>query len=410
MEKESLDDKLKKLDDDRRQSYEEELKEKFGDGDWVKEAYRRELARLQPIIDAIDNASDNKIIIEGYTCKKDKDGTYQIGFGEIKQMKNWSMIEIRNNSNKKENRIIYSGYRPMCLGNIRISDNSDKTRMDTVGSNAIGKEDGAHTILENALKYSCHTDPNSDKIRQISVQLQLTMLQKLGIDLTDKEQGKMWGYSKEELEAQIEQIEKKEKTEQDIAKKEKNGDGKWIEEAYNREFARLQPIIDAINNSPKGIIDINGYSCKKSSRGYSIGVNEYGIGMIGIRPEREIKTDTGTAKQKSISYSGEFPLGDIRVSDDPEFTGVRTIGLNSLGKDFGNNTILENALNFHYQDSNTDKEREIKVQQYLVMLRDLGVELTPTENMAMLRGKKQYLEAQLAEVNKELAQKESEQK
>lgn len=188
------------------------------------------------------------------------------------------------------------------------------------------------------------------------------------------------------------------------------GDGKWIEEAYNREIARLQPIIDAINASPDGKIEINGYTCKKNSRGYSIGTDEYGIGMIEIKPERDIRTDTGTAKQKSILYSREFPLGDIRVSDHPEYTGVRTIGLNSLGKNFGNKTILENALGFHYHDADTDKEREIRIQQYLVMLRDLGVELTPEENMAMLRGKKQYLEEQLAEVNKELAQKEAQQK
>lgn len=153
------------------------------------------------------------------------------------------------------------------------------------------------------------------------------------------------------------------------------------------------------------MIDINGYTCKKSSRGYSIGTNKYGIGMIEIYIEGEIKKDTGTIKQNAISYSREFPLGDIRVYNNPDFNEFNTIGLNSLEKDFGDNTILENALIFHYQNPNTDKEREIKIQQYLVMLRDLGVELTPTENMAMLRGKKQYSEEQLAETNKELAQK-----
>lgn len=132
--------------------------------------------------------------------------------------------------------------------------------------------------------------------------------------------------------------------------------------------------------------------------------------MIEIKPERDIRTDTGTARQKSISYSRDFPLGDIRVSNDPEFTGFRTIGLNSIGEEYGKNTVLENALNFHYNNSDTDKEKQLKVQQYLIMLKDLGLELTPTENMAMLRGKKQYLEEQLAEVNKELAQKESQQK
>lgn len=410
MEKEYLDDKLKKLAADRSEKYEEKHTRLYGSGEWISEAYKREIKRLQPIIDAIDNAPDNRITIEGYLCEKSKDGTYKIGMGEIKRFKWLSMIEIENDPDNSKRSIYYCGDLPLHLGGIEVADNKEHTLMTTLGDNEIGQADGKCTILENAMKYSCHRDANPDKIRQISVQLQLTMLQKLGIKLTDEEQSKMWGYSKEELESQIQQIKQKEQTEYDIAEKEKLGDGKWIEEAYNRELTRLQPIIDSINASPDGKIEINGYTCKKSSRGYSIGTDKYGIGMIEIKPERDIKTDTGITRQKSISYSKDFHLGDISVSNNPDFTQFNTIGLDSIGEKYGKNTILENALNFHYNNPDTDKEKQLKVQQYLIMLKDLGLELTPTENMAMLRGKKQYLEAQLAEVNKELAQKESEQK
>lgn len=89
---------------------------------------------------------------------------------------------------------------------------------------------------------------------------------------------------------------------------------------------------------------------------------------------------------------------------------MSTIGFNRVGSKYGKNTIIENAINFQYNDPETDKERELSVQIILVMLKKLGVELTSEENMAMLRGKKQYLEAQLAEVNIELEQRDSGQK
>jgi len=180
---------------------------------------------------------------------------------------------------------------------------------------------------------------------------------------------------------------------------------KWIEEMYNKEIARLQPIIEAINSSPNGKIEINGYTCKKSSSGYKIGTDEYGLAMIEISSE-----SNASRKQKFILYLKDIPLGGVRVSTNPGNMEVTTIGFKPLGKEYGKNTVLENALNFHYQNPDIDKERQLAVQQYLVMLEDLGLELTPTENMAMLRGKKQYLEEQLAEVNKELAQKESQEK
>ena len=67
-------------------------------------------------------------------------------------------------------------------------------------------------------------------------------------------------------------------------------------------------------------------------------------------------------------------------------------------------------MNIHYVDPEADKDLRQAIHSVLLMFNDLGVELTPTENMEMLRAKKQLLEEQLAQINKELAQKETQQR
>lgn len=54
----------------------------------------------------------------------------------------------------------------------------------------------------------------------------------------------------------------------------KYGQSEWLEQAYDREIARFQPIIDAINASPNHTVTINGYICKKHRDEYFFGVDK----------------------------------------------------------------------------------------------------------------------------------------
>lgn len=53
----------------------------------------------------------------------------------------------------------------------------------------------------------------------------------------------------------------------------KYGQSEWLEQAYNREIARFQPIIDTINANPNHTVTINGYTCKKHGDKYYFGVD-----------------------------------------------------------------------------------------------------------------------------------------
>jgi len=200
-------------------------------------------------------------------------------------------------------------------------------------------------------------------------------------------------------------------------------ENKWVEDLYNRELARLQPILDAIDASPNGSIDINGYVCSKNFRGYNLGADKYGIGMIEVFPEKEYKGNNGTKhKSKKISYHAEMdaPLGDVIVSSQEESTRVRNIGLDSIPEYMSEKTILETALKYYERSLNTPYTRmygndfsqklRTDIQKVLVMMKSLGIELTQEENMAFLRGRKEELETELAQVNEQLNQKDSQQK
>lgn len=196
---------------------------------------------------------------------------------------------------------------------------------------------------------------------------------------------------------------------------------KWIEDLYDRELARLQPILDAVDASPKGTININGYVCSKNHRGYHIGADEYGLGMIEVSPEKESRGDNGTYRIKEIAYCAAFDkyLGNVQISSREELTRVRNWGLSELTEHLSKGTILENALQ-DYQGGLTHQD-ELRgasfwkgirddIQKVLIMLKSLGVEMTPEENMAFLRGRKEELETELAQVNEQLNQKDSQQK
>lgn len=201
-------------------------------------------------------------------------------------------------------------------------------------------------------------------------------------------------------------------------------ENKWVEDFYNREAARLQPILDAIDASPNGSIEINGYVCNKKLGKYNIGAEKDGNGlggMIEVSPEKEHRGDNGTYKSKGVLYHVEdVPLGGVTVSSLEEQTRVRDVGLYGVPENLSKNTILENALEYHQrsltrQDRLIDgdsfcKEMRDSIQKILVMLKSLGVELTPEENMAFLRGRKEELETELSQVNEQLNQKDSQQK
>lgn len=169
-----------------------------------------------------------------------------------------------------------------------------------------------------------------------------------------------------------------------------------------------------IDNSPNNTTTINGYKCKKDKNGeYFIGYNDtrYYNSLVTISPNQENKRNNEVSSKILMGrLSDMMILGQINVSNIKERNAVETIASNSLSKQYANNTILENAINFHYNDPQTEKRKQVSVQQVLTMLNDLEIELTPTENMEMLKGKKQYLQDELAKVNEQLKQQEAQQK
>ncbi len=421
MDKKYYENKLDQIS--RKQSEQEGKKREqdYGQGDWLEKAYSREFSRLQPIIDEIDASPNHIITVNGYTCLRDKFGNYQIGAFEdtipgTNMKMHGGMITIEPGLNGSKKGIWYSIPHQMDLGTVQVSDDIESRTMNTIGYRAINPQrDGGNTILENAMKRH-FKNPDSEKKRQICIQLQLIMLKKLGLELTPTEQRQELGYEKEYLENQLEQISRKQ-TEQEGKKREQDyGQGDWLEKAYSREFSRLQPIIDEIDASPNHIITVNGYTCLRDKFGnYQIGAFEDTIpgtnmkmhgGMITIEPGLN-----GSKKGIWYSIPHQMDLGTVQVSDDIESRTMNTIGYRAINPQRdGGNTILENAMKCHFKNPDSEKKREICIQLELEMLKSLNVQLTPEENMAMLRGKKQYLEEQLAEVDKELAQKESQQK
>lgn len=149
-----------------------------------------------------------------------------------------------------------------------------------------------------------------------------------------------------------------------------------------------------IDNSPNNTTTINGYKCKKDKNGeYFIGHNDrYFDSLVTISPnQKHRRKDENHILTSSISMGrlSEIPLGKIRISNIKEMNEVETIAGGSLSKEYANNTILENAMNFHYNNPQTEKEKQLSIQRVLMMLKDLEIELTPTENMEILKVEKE---------------------
>lgn len=190
----------------------------------------------------------------------------------------------------------------------------------------------------------------------------------------------------------------------------KYGESEWMDEVYRREKSRLQPIIDAIDNSPSHTVTINGYKCSKDSFGYHLGIDK-SLPMVS-----EMITIRESPEFNEIKYNGAYfirPLGSITISNDVNNRGFDTIGNSEITQENSRRTILENAGYFHYvDDANIDKEKQIDLQFQLLMLKSLEIPLTDDEEKQILGITIEDLNKQVEEIkqkkNKEREQAESE--
>lgn len=184
-----------------------------------------------------------------------------------------------------------------------------------------------------------------------------------------------------------------------------------LKKAYDIEISRFQPIIDAINNSQDNKITLNGYTCLKRKDGTYVlgqGNDEYFLGsMVRIGHQ---KTSEGILEK--IEYSGTglvSYLGRIEMSDKKSRYVSSLRPFEKMGEDFSG-TIIENAMHLNHNSQEVDRDLQKSIKQQLYMLSALGIELTPDENMHMLKCKKDDLETELGQVNEKLNQKDSQQK
>jgi len=184
-----------------------------------------------------------------------------------------------------------------------------------------------------------------------------------------------------------------------------------LRKAYDIEISRFQPIIDAINNSQDNKITLNGYTCLKRKDGTYVlgqGNDEYFLGsMVRIGHQ---KTSEGTLEK--IEYSGTglvSYLGRIEMSDKKSRYVSSLKPFDEMGEDYSG-TIIENAMQLNHSNAEVDRDRQESVKQQLYMLSSLGIELNPDEKMHMLKCKKEDLETELAQVNEQLKEQESQQK
>ena len=171
------------------------------------------------------------------------------------------------------------------------------------------------------------------------------------------------------------------------------GESEWMDEVYKREKSRLQPIIDAIDNSPNHTVTINGYKCSKDSFAYHFGIDK------NLPMMHELITLIESPKANQINYNGAHfirPLGSIKISNDVNYRHFHTIGNCEITQENSQRTILENASYFHYlDDANIDKEKQIDLQFQLLMLKSLGIPLTEDEE-------KQISEITIEDLNKKV--------
>lgn len=406
-EKEYFRTQAEQADSDRTEQFHQDQSRMYGEEEWMNAVYEREISRFKPIIDAINDSPGHTVTINGYKCSKDVFG-YHLGMKSNLSMID-EMVTIMEDSSFRE--IRYNGsYFVRPLGSIRVSSDVNNRHFDTIGNKDITADDSQRTILENADHFH-YSDQDAEKEKNLDLRLQLFMMQGLGIQLTQDEQGLISGYNREETESKAQQIKQQKKAQEKNERNQIIGDGEWIQEAYKREFARLQPVLDIIDKSGKKETVINGYICRKNEDGdYEIGCKKgkYG-GLINLSSLTRKDTREVQHKIEVVSYSPLMPLGSVQTSNIRENNRMTTIALGDIGIKHGGNTILENAMTFQYNDPQTDKIRQAVLRQVLMMLGDLRVELTPTEKMEMLKGKKQYLENELAKVDEQIRQQDPQQ-
>lgn len=111
-----------------------------------------------------------------------------------------------------------------------------------------------------------------------------------------------------------------------------------------------------------------------------------------------------TIGKDSITCLGQnfyIPIGSIRVSQDINNRQFATIGLTELSQEDAQRTIFENANYYHYTDTKVDREKKLDLQAQILMLKNLGIELTPDEESQILGITKEDIEKQVAEIKKD---------
>ena len=184
------------------------------------------------------------------------------------------------------------------------------------------------------------------------------------------------------------------------------------------ELDRFKPFFEYMEGESM-ITRYNGYLVKTFEEGdYTIS-NEHKRIYIDIKKDERLMYRT----------LGSF-IGNISMSENEIDSTIYEIPFKNYN--IKGNTLLEMAIeyttcgnpeaekafmdrNIFYRDNigmipEKQEEYAQQVKEILYMLSDLGIELTPTEKMYMLRCKKEDLESELAKINEQIRQQEAEQK
>lgn len=115
----------------------------------------------------------------------------------------------------------------------------------------------------------------------------------------------------------------------------------------------------------------------------------------------------------SINCLGKYfsiPIGSIKVPADINNRFFTTIGWQEISQKDAHRTIFENANYFHYSDVKIDKKKQLDLQSQILMLKALGIELTPDEESQILGITKEDVESHVAEIEKEKVQEREQNK
>ena len=94
------------------------------------------------------------------------------------------------------------------------------------------------------------------------------------------------------------------------------------------------------------------------------------------------------------------PIGAIRVPENINNKSFETIGFEQISEKDSQGTIFENANYFHYLDPKIDKNKKLDLQAQILMLKALGIKLTPNEDSQILGITKEDIEKQVAEIRR----------